>query len=101
MLLVLTVLETRYSVAPGVRAVFTPFGGVLLDKQLNRSFAFNWLGARILVENEHGLTLAATIDVLARECGVSVTKLRQDAEAFILKLVQLGLLFEMGHTAGV
>lgn len=84
-------INSEYHLCNGVRVVVTPWGGVVFGPTLGRYYKTNPFGTRILIELEHGFSLAALLDAVSNTCTVHPDRVRKDVDTFLHRLVLQGL----------
>jgi hypothetical protein len=79
-------------VSPGIRAVLSDDGGVLIDVNQGIMFSLNLIGSIIWKYLAEGLSPENIVDLISRECHVERDLVLTDMNDFVAALVRQGLL---------
>jgi hypothetical protein len=79
-------------VSPGIRAVLSDDGGVLIDVNQGIMFSLNLIGSIIWKHLAEGLSPENIVDLISRECQVERDLVLTDMNDFVAALVRQGLL---------
>ncbi len=92
--------NTKWIIAPDVRATYSEDGAVLLDINQGLCYSLNAVAARIWVTieaSQNGITLDGIVGALVTHVKVPRPELESDTAECLDKLQRMGLLHRNGH----